>query len=76
MSAPWCEGSLSLLLLQASSLHLSDLPNLSDAASLYLGVGFVVPVLDPFLVHGLGCGSYVVENMGQRELRVCLLCYY
>ena len=76
VSAPWCEGSLSLLLLQAASLHLSDLPNLSDAAFLYLGVEFVLPVFDCSLLHGLGCGCYAVENMGQGELRVLLLCYY
>ena len=35
---------LTLPILQAASLHLSDLPNLSDAASLYLGVEFVLPV--------------------------------
>ena len=40
--APWCEGSLFLPLLQADSLHLS---NLSDAASLYLGVEFLLPVV-------------------------------
>ena len=37
-------GSLFLPLLQADSLHLSDIPNLSDAASLYFGVEFVLPV--------------------------------
>ena len=34
VSAPSCEGSLSLLLLQAASLQLSDLPNLPAAASI------------------------------------------
>ena len=42
ISLPWCEGSLFLPLLQADSLHLS---NLSDAASLYLGVEFLLPVV-------------------------------
>lgn len=61
-------------LLQATSLHLSNLPNLSDAAYLCLVVKFALLVFK--LLSGLLTWMWMIYScdVGQGEQRVLLLC--